>query len=89
LPPSRAAARDDGDELWVRAVALSRDGQLEVRRSASGDPADAAGVGNRLAGEMLADGAGQLEDAEPATETQTGMARATDQAADQAKVQNA
>jgi hydroxymethylbilane synthase len=54
---------DDGDELWVRAVALSTDGTLAVRRSASGDPDDAVGVGTRLAEEMLADGAGQLEDA--------------------------
>ena len=68
---------EDGDELWVRAVALSRDGQLAVRRSASGDPDDATGLGNRLASEMLADGAGQLEAAEPT------------QPADQAKVQNA
>jgi hydroxymethylbilane synthase len=76
---------DDGDELWVRAVALSRDGSLSVRRSASGDPGDATGLGNRLAGEMLADGAGQLEDAEAAPATD----QAADQAADQAKVQNA
>ena len=51
---------DDGDELWLRAVALSHDGALSVRMSASGDPADAAGVGTRLAGEMLADGAAEL-----------------------------
>ena len=68
---------EDGDELWVRAVALSRDGQLAVRRSASGDPNDAQGLGNRLAMEMLADGAGQLDAAEKA------------QPADQAKVRNA
>jgi hydroxymethylbilane synthase len=52
---------DDGDELWVRAVALSRDGALTVRMSASGDPADAVGVGTRLAKEMLADGAAELD----------------------------
>lgn len=52
---------EDGDEIWVRAIALSPDGGLSVRSSASGDPADAAGVGNRLAAEMLADGAGQLD----------------------------
>jgi hydroxymethylbilane synthase len=51
---------DDGDELWVRAVALSPDGVLSVRMSATGDPADAAGVGDRLAKEMLADGAADL-----------------------------
>lgn len=53
---------DDGDELWVRAVALSHDGALSVRMSASGSPADAAGVGTRLADEMLAEGAADLMD---------------------------
>lgn len=51
---------EDGDELWVRAVALSPDGALSVRMSATGDPTDAAGVGDRLAKEMLADGAADL-----------------------------
>ncbi|MGB0101864.1 MAG: hydroxymethylbilane synthase [Nocardioides sp.] len=51
---------EDGDELWVRAVALSLDGALSVRMSATGAPADAVGVGTRLAGEMLADGAAEL-----------------------------
>jgi hydroxymethylbilane synthase len=51
---------EDGDEMWVRAVALSPDGALTVRRSATGTPADAVGVGVRLANEMLADGAAGL-----------------------------
>ena len=54
---------EDGEELWVRAVAFSRDGALSVRMSVTGDPNDAAGVGARLAKEMLADGAGDLDDA--------------------------
>jgi len=54
------AEGDDGEEIWVRAVALSPDGALAVRRSAAGDPADAIGVGTRLAKEMLADGAAGL-----------------------------
>ena len=49
-------------ELWIRAVALSTDGTLSIRRSASGDPADAVGVGSRLATDMLAEGAGRLDD---------------------------
>ncbi len=56
---------DDGEELWLRAVALSTDGGLSVRMSSTGSPADAAEVGARLAKEMLADGAGDLND--PAT----------------------
>jgi hydroxymethylbilane synthase len=51
---------DAGEELWVRAAALSTDGALAVRMSATGDPADATGVGNRLAEQMLDEGAGQL-----------------------------
>ncbi|WP_395693240.1 hydroxymethylbilane synthase [Nocardioides sp.] len=53
---------EDGEELWVRAVALSSDGALSVRMSASGALADATGVGTRLAEEMLADGAARLTD---------------------------
>jgi hydroxymethylbilane synthase len=51
---------DDGEELWVRAVALSLDGALSVRRSGSGDAADPAAVGRALAAEMVADGAHDL-----------------------------
>jgi hydroxymethylbilane synthase len=51
---------EQGDELWVRAAALSPDGTLAVRMSATGDPVDATGVGNRLAELMLDEGAGQL-----------------------------
>jgi hydroxymethylbilane synthase len=53
---------EDGDEIWVRAIALSPDGGLSVRMSATGTPDDAVGVGARLADEMLADGAGRLAD---------------------------
>lgn len=51
---------EDEEEIWVRAVALSLDGGLSVRMSASGHPSDAVGVGTRLADEMLADGAAGL-----------------------------
>ncbi|MDX6325609.1 MAG: hydroxymethylbilane synthase [Nocardioidaceae bacterium] len=51
---------DDGEELWLRAVALSPDGALTVRRSASGSPDDPAGLGGRLAADMLEDGAARL-----------------------------
>ena len=54
------AEGDDGDELWVRAVALSLDGALSVRMSATGTPEDAADLGARLARDMLAEGAGEL-----------------------------
>jgi hydroxymethylbilane synthase len=59
---------EDGEELWLRAIALSTDGTLSVRRSATGDVTDAEGLGERLAKEMLADGAADLE---PATEPTT------------------
>jgi hypothetical protein len=35
--------------------------------SATGDPADAAGVGGRLASAMLDEGAAQLTDSQPST----------------------
>jgi hydroxymethylbilane synthase len=53
---------DDGDELWIRAVALSPDGALAVRRSGSGPADDPVGVGRALAAEMVADGAHELLD---------------------------
>jgi hydroxymethylbilane synthase len=51
---------DAGEELWLRAVVLSTDGAVAIRRSASGAVADAAGIGERLAREMLAEGAAEL-----------------------------
>ena len=65
------AEGEDGPELWVRAVVLSADGGLSVRRSASAalgdDPADwpeaGSTLGTTLAEEMLADGAADLDSA--------------------------
>jgi hydroxymethylbilane synthase len=62
------AEGDEGPELWLRAVILSEDGALAVRRSASvalaADPASwpgtAARLGDDLGAEMLADGAAEL-----------------------------
>ncbi len=50
----------ESTELWIRAVALSADGALTVRSSASGSTGDAHGVGTRLAEQMLDDGAADL-----------------------------
>ena len=61
--PAEVVEGEDGNEIWVRAVALSLDGALAVRKSATGAPTDAVGVGSRLASDMLADGAARL--AEP------------------------
>jgi hydroxymethylbilane synthase len=60
---AEVAEGDDGDELWIRAVALSPDGTLSVRMSATGTPQNAADLGARLARDMLAEGAGELTDA--------------------------
>ena len=57
---AEVAEGDLGDELWIRAVALSLDGALSVRRSASGPLDDAVGLGQKLAAEMLAEGAAEL-----------------------------
>jgi hydroxymethylbilane synthase len=59
---AEVAEGDDGHEIWVRAVALAPDGSVEIRRSASGPLADAAGVGRRLATGMLDEGAAGLID---------------------------
>ncbi len=57
---AEVAEGDLGDELWVRAIALSPDGALSVRRSAAGPLDDPVGLGQKLAAEMLADGAADL-----------------------------
>ncbi len=57
---AEVAEGDLGDELWVRAIALSPDGALSVRRSASGPLDDPVGLGQKLAAEMLAEGAAEL-----------------------------
>ena len=57
---AEVAEGDAGEELWVRAVALSYDGAVAVRRSATGTPDNAVGVGQRLAAEMLEEGADTL-----------------------------
>lgn len=51
---------DDGDELWLRAVVADPSGTPTIRLSATGSPSDAAAVGERLAAEMLAEGAADL-----------------------------
>lgn len=51
---------EDGEELWIRAVANSLDGTLGVRLSASGPYDDPVGLGRKLAAEMIADGAHDL-----------------------------
>ncbi len=51
---------DDGDELWLRALVGDVSGAPTIRMSAMGSPADATAVGERLAAEMLAEGAASL-----------------------------
>ena len=51
---------EDGEELWLRAVAMSGDGALSVRMSITGPVDDAEALGRRLASDMLADGAADL-----------------------------
>jgi hydroxymethylbilane synthase len=51
---------DDGDELWLRAVVGDLSGSPTIRLSATGKPSEAAAVGERLAVEMLAEGADAL-----------------------------
>jgi len=57
---AEVAQGDDGDELWLRAVVGSISGSPTIRLSATGLPSEAAAVGERLAAEMLAEGADTL-----------------------------
>jgi len=56
---------EQGEELWLRAVASSTDGAVSVRRSASGPTTDPVALGRSLAEEMLAEGAADLIDNRP------------------------
>ncbi len=51
------AEGDDGPEIFLRGSVTALDGSDAVRLSATGPTTDAAGVGRRLAAELLADGA--------------------------------
>jgi hydroxymethylbilane synthase len=57
---AEVASGDDGDELWLRAMVGDRSGSPNIRLSATGLPSEAAAVGERLAAEMLAEGADTL-----------------------------
>lgn len=57
---AEVAEGEDGPELWLRAVALSLDGAVSVRRSATGPVDDPTGLGVALATEMLTEGAADL-----------------------------
>ena len=54
---------DHGDELWIRAVALSTDGAVSLRRSATGAVEKAAEIGSGLGRLLLDDGAADLVNA--------------------------
>ena len=54
------AEGDDGDELWLRGLVAAADGSRVVRLSAVGSVDDADEVGQRLAKELLAEGAAAL-----------------------------
>lgn len=61
---------EDGEELWLRAVALSVDGGLSVRMSGTGPVTEAASLGTRLASSMLDEGAADLMEAAPPVRNQ-------------------
>jgi hydroxymethylbilane synthase len=63
---------EDGEELWLRAVVLSLDGALSVRRSGSGPLAAAAELGSSVAAELLEEGAADLDGPASAPEAPSG-----------------
>jgi hydroxymethylbilane synthase len=57
---AEVAEGDDGPEVFLRGLVLAPDGSDAVRLSATGPTHDAAGVGERLAAELLDLGAADL-----------------------------
>jgi hydroxymethylbilane synthase len=57
---AEAAEGDDGLELYLRAVVVSPDGAVSIRKSATGPLSAAEELGRDLATELLDDGAGRL-----------------------------
>jgi hydroxymethylbilane synthase len=57
---AEAAEGDDSLELYLRAVVVSPDGTVSIRKSATGPLTAAARLGRELAAELLDDGAGRL-----------------------------
>ena len=62
---AEVAEGEQGEELWLRAVASSTDGARSVRRSTSGPTTDPVALGRSLAEELLAEGAAELIDTRP------------------------
>ena len=58
--PIGALADVSGHDVRVRGVVVSPDGARMVRASASGPVADAEHVGNRVAEDLLREGAGDI-----------------------------
>ncbi len=57
---AEVAEGEDGPEVWLRGVVLAPDGSHLIRLSASGSVRDPEGVGERLAEQMLVEGAAGL-----------------------------
>ncbi len=57
---AEAAEGDDGLELYLRAVVVSLDGTVSIRKSATGPLTAAERIGRDLAADLLDDGAGAL-----------------------------
>ena len=57
---AEAAEGDDGLELYLRAVVVSLDGTVSIRKSATGPLPAAERIGRDLAADLLDDGAGAL-----------------------------
>ena len=57
---AEVAEGDDGPEIYLRGLVAALDGSSSVRLSATGPTSDPAGVGRRLAAELLDLGAADL-----------------------------
>lgn len=57
---AEVALGEQGEEIWIRAVAAAVDGSQIVKMSTTGSVDDPVGLGKALADDMLADGASAL-----------------------------
>jgi hydroxymethylbilane synthase len=57
---AEVALGEDGEEIWIRAVAAAVDGTQIVKMSTTGAVDDPVALGRSLANDMIADGAGTL-----------------------------
>jgi hydroxymethylbilane synthase len=70
-PVGALADVDDEDEIYLRAVVASVDGERSIRLSATGPMGQAVAIGERLANDLLEAGAADLMENKPSNDSST------------------